>query len=544
MPTMTTAQPNQMIDPDQLTLTDIQRGALRGRPVTVLGFARSGIALARFFVDAGATVTIYDGRPAAELAAAIDQLEARPVRLITGPDVDPVEAWRGAVLVTTSPAINPAYPTTEPRLRAALIGLVDARAAGDPAAPALISEPDLVLRLCPGPTVGITGTKGKTTTAALTHALLAADPSHRAILGGNIGRPLVERLPELRSDDRVVIELSELQLPTLSRGTTVAVFTNVTADHLDRHGSLAAYRAVKRRFAEQVDPRGALVLNANDPVVASYAAIGSAPSVLYRLDRPIPGGLGLVDEWIVAAGIERLTLAGGGTAASGPRGRILPVAELAIPGRHNISNALAAVATALLFGVAPDAIRRAAAAFMGVEHRLETVAVIDGVRFVNDSQGTQPDAVIAALRAFEPPIVLIAGGRDKGLDLSGLAAIVAERAAAAVLIGESGPTLEAMFRSAGLPRTERAETLEEAVNAADRIARALTAARRKGPAGAHGGSTGGLATVLLSPAAASFDMFSDYEARGAAFKAAVAALARRKTMPPATQRTSRLGHRA
>src|SRR6266508_324863 len=296
-PMMTTAQPNLTVDPDQLTLTEIQRGALRGRPVTVLGFARTGIALARFFVDAGAAVTIYDRRSAAELTAAIDQLGSRRVRLISGPEVDPAEAWRGAALVATSPSIYPAYPTTEPRLREALMGLVRARAAGDRAAPALISEPDLVLRLSPSPTVGITGTKGKTTTAALTHALLDADPSHRAILGGNIGRPLIERLPDLRPDDRVVIELSELQLPTLSRGTTVAVFTNVTADHLDRHGSLAAYRSVKRRFAEQVDPRGALVLNADDRVVASYAAIGAAPIVLYRLDRPIPGGLGLVDDW-------------------------------------------------------------------------------------------------------------------------------------------------------------------------------------------------------------------------------------------------------
>jgi UDP-N-acetylmuramoylalanine--D-glutamate ligase len=160
------------------------------------------------------------------------------------------------------------------------------------------------------------------------------------------------------------------------------------------------------------------------------------------------------------------------------------------------------------------AIRAAAMGFGGVEHRLEPVAVIDGVRFVNDSQGTQPDAVVAALRAFDPPVVLIAGGRDKGVDLSGLPPVVAERAAAAVLIGESGPTLEAMFRAAGLARTERAATLEEAVTRADAIAREALSAGASGPA-----------TVLLSPAAASFDMFVDYAARGRAFKDAVAALA-------------------
>ncbi|MEA2654410.1 MAG: UDP-N-acetylmuramoylalanine--D-glutamate ligase, partial [Chloroflexota bacterium] len=224
--------------------------------------------------------------------------------------------------------------------------------------------------------------------------------------------------------------------------------------------------------------------------------------------------------WIVADGVERLALAGGGAAATGPAGRIMPIAELAIPGAHNVSNALAAVAAALVFGVAPDAIRAAAAAFTGVEHRLELVGLIDGVRFVNDSQGTQPDAVAAALRAFEPPIVLIAGGRDKGIDLDALAPVVAERAVAAVLIGESGPTLEASFRAAGLARTERAVDLDDAVRRADAIARETLRSGRWG-----GGPSAGPATVLLSPAAASFDMFVDYAARGRAFKASVAALA-------------------
>jgi UDP-N-acetylmuramoylalanine--D-glutamate ligase len=501
------------IDPDALTMEAVRDGAFRDRPVTVLGFARSGIALARFLADAGARVTVYDGRRADELSAAIEALEGRDVVLALGPEVDPATTWADAALVTTSPSINPDYPTTEPRLREALRELVSARASGDPAAPALVSEPDLFLRLCPAPTVGVTGTKGKTTTASLTAALLAADPVHPAVLGGNIGVPIVERLPELTPDHRVVYELSELQLPTLSRGTTVAAYTNVTEDHIDRHGSLEAYRRVKRRLAELVDREGALVLNAEDPVVAAYAGLGTAPAVLYRFDRPMPGGLGVVDGWIVGAGVQRLPLAGGGAAATGPGGRVLPIEELALPGRHNVSNVLAAVAVALLFGVAPDAIRKAAAAFTGVEHRLEAVAVIDGVRFVNDSQGTQPDAVAAALRAFPAPVVLIAGGRDKGIDLEPLAPVVAERAVAAVLIGESGPTLEMLFREAGVGHTERATSLEAAVRQADALARAAL------------GDRPGPATVLLSPAAASFDMFEDYAARGRAFKQAVADLA-------------------
>jgi UDP-N-acetylmuramoylalanine--D-glutamate ligase len=336
----------------------------------------------------------------------------------------------------------------------------------------------------------------------------------------------------------VVYELSELQLPTLSRGTTVAVYTNVTADHLDRHGSVDAYQRVKRRLAELVDPAGALVLNLDDPVVAGYAGLGTAPAVGYRLEAPVSGGVGIVDGWITAGGVRRLGLVGGGTAATGRGGRILPISELAIPGRHNVSNALAAVSVALLLGVEPDEIRQAAGAFGGVPHRLETVARVDGIRFVNDSMGTQPDAVIAALRAFDGPIVLIAGGRDKGVEMEDLAHVVAERATAAVLIGESAADLEARFREAGLGRIEIAGDLARAVPLAARIAREAgedpgvdSGAIADGtPARAHARSAE-RATVLLSPAAASFDQFVDYAARGEAFREAVERL---KTPPPRT----------
>lgn len=514
-----------VIDPATLAPGALEAGSFRGRHISVLGFARSGIALARFLHDAGAVVTVYDARPEHDLARAIDALDGRPVRLLLGSDVDPVAAVADAALVTASPSINPDYPTTEPRLRAVLAELVARRAAGDASVPAILSEVDLFLRLSPAPTVGITGTKGKTTTSALTHALLATAIGERAVLGGNIGIPLIERLPDLTPAHRVVLELSELQLPTLSRGTTVAAYTNVTADHLDRHGSLEAYQRVKRRLAELVDPSGALVLNLDDPVVAGYGPGTEARIVPYRRGEQPAGGVGVDHGWVVAdsiAPVAGLADADGRLATSAfPGGRILPLAELAIPGAHNVSNALAAVAIALLFGVPPAALRRGAASFGGVEHRLERVAEVDGVRFINDSQGTQPDAVIAALKAFDSPIVLIAGGRDKGVDLAGLATVVARRAAAAVLIGESGPALERLFRDAGLAVTERAATLEDAVTAADRLAREARATLALRHGVAAGAAT---ATVLLSPAAASFDMFEDYEARGRAFKAAVARL--------------------
>jgi UDP-N-acetylmuramoylalanine--D-glutamate ligase len=503
------------LDLDTLTLPAVAGGALTGLPATVLGLARTGTALARFLADAGAVVTVYDVKPLEELGESVAALEGRPVRFACGPAVEPASTWAEAALVAFSPSITPGFPTTEPRLRAALADLAARSRAGSPDAPTLVSEPDLFLRLCPAPTVGITGTKGKTTTSALAAHLLAGDPLHPVVLGGNIGTPLIDRLVGLTPEHRVVAELSELQLPSLSRGTTVAAYTNVTSDHLDRHGTLEAYRAAKRRLAELVDPAGALVLNLDDPVVAAYAALGATPTVCYRLERPIPGGLGVVDGWVVSAGVERLPLAGGGPAASGPGGRVMPAAELPLPGRHNVANLLAAVGVALLFGVAPDAIRRQAASFRGVEHRLEVVAEVDGVRFVNDSQATQPDAVAAALRSFEPPLVLVAGGRDKGVDLGPLGPVAAERAAAAVLIGESGPALGDLLREAGLGQIEIAGTLAAAVPRADAVARELLAAFPPGT----------VATVVLSPAAASFDQFTDYAARGRVFKECVAALA-------------------
>ena len=185
-----------------------------------------------------------------------------------------------------------------------------------------------------------------------------------------------------------MIELSELQLPTLSRGTTVAVYTNVTSDHLDRHGSLEAYRRVKRLLAELVDPAGALVLNADDPIVATYAGIEACARSPTGTARPAPAAW--ASRRLGRRRRRRPLLSVSPGLALGRDGRVLPIAELAIPGRHNVANAMAAVAVGLLFGLAPEAIRRAATAFTGVEHRLETVATVDGVRYVNDSWAPSP----------------------------------------------------------------------------------------------------------------------------------------------------------
>ncbi len=482
-----------------IALEGLSLDSFTGKPVAVLGLARSGVALTRFLSGRGAHVTVYDSRPAADLARELEQIAETGARELLGPDVDPRDVLADQSLVATSPSINSRYPTTEPRLREALAELE--RGGQVP----IVSEVDLFLRLCPATTIGVTGTKGKTTTSSLIAAVLGAG-SAPVVLGGNIGIPLVECLPELTAAHRVVVELSELQLPTLSQGTDVAVYTHVTSDHLDRHGTVEAYRAVKRRLAELAPVDGRVVLNAEDPVSSAYAAATAAPVVTYRRGDPAPGGVGIRDRWAVADHVALLS--GAGEAMTGPGGRIMPLDEVQIPGDHNTSNVLAALAVGLLFGVSPDAIRRAVASFTGVEHRLETVAEIDGVLFVNDSQGTQPDAVIAALRSFRPPIVLISGGRSKNVAIDALAAEVATSAAAVVLVGETADEFQAAFAAAGAARLERAADLSTAVRRADAIAREL-----------------GGGVVLLSPAAASFDMFVDYAARGDAFKAEVRSLA-------------------
>jgi UDP-N-acetylmuramoylalanine--D-glutamate ligase len=488
-----------------IDLSTLSLDSFADRPVGVLGAARSGIALARFLAGQGASVTLYDARPLEELTPAVADLRASSIRLLLGPGVEPTAALAGQALICTSPSVSSRFPTTEPRLRAALASVED-----EGRVP-VVSEIDLFLRLTPSATIGITGTKGKTTTSALTAAVLAAG-LEPVLLGGNIGTPLVERLPGIGPRHRVVLELSELQLPTLSRGTDVAVYTHVTSDHLDRHGSLEAYRAVKRRLAELLPTGGALVRNEEDPVVRTYTPPAGAVVVPYARHEPPAGGVGIAHGWVVDGGVPRLR--GSSTAPRASAERIVPLDAIRLPGEHSRSNVCAAVAVGLLYGVDPDAIAAAVGAFTGVEHRLEPVATIDGVRFVNDSQGTQPDAVVAALRSFPQPLVLIAGGRSKGVAIGELARVVAERASAVVLIGETADELAGAFSAAGLGAIERAGSMDEAVRLADALARELRV--DVGPA---------LATVLLSPAAASFDMFTDYEARGAAFKVAVARLA-------------------
>jgi UDP-N-acetylmuramoylalanine--D-glutamate ligase len=455
---------------------------LAGRRVAVLGLARSGAAAARMLADAGASVTVYDRRPAAELGDAVASLGGRPVRLMLAAGPQAVhDLLAESDLVVTSPSVSARFPTTEPWLREAL-SAVEAHGAE------LVSEVDLFLRLTRARVLAVTGTKGKTTTTSLIGSILAAAGVPHAV-GGNIGTPLVERVAELGPDDWAVLELSELQLPTISRGADIAVYTNVAADHLDRHASVADYRAVKARLAQLTVGTGRVVLNADDPGCRELGAQLPAASIAwYAVDSVEPRLSGCVaGGWIEVLGEH-----------------VMPLAEVPVPGRHLVADVLAAALAGALVGVPADAIARAVRAFRGVPHRLEQLGELDGVRYVNDSQATIPLAAMAALEAYDPDrVVLIAGGLGKGLEYAAFADAIAERCRAAILIGETAAELERLIGERVSVR--RAGTMDEAVAIAAGLA-------QRGD------------VVLLSPAAASFDMFVDYASRGDAFRAAVASL--------------------
>ena len=455
---------------------------LHGRRAVVLGLARSGVAACRFLSDAGAVVTAYDRRPAEELADAVTALGARPVRLALGVDERAAGALlEGADLLVTSPSVSARFPTTDPWLRDALIA-AEAREAE------IVSEVGLFLRLTRARVAAVTGTKGKTTTASLLAAMLDAGEVS-AVLGGNIGTPLIERAGELGPGQWAVLELSELQLPTIDRGADVALYTNIGEDHLDRHGTVEAYRAVKARLAELTAPAGRVVLNHDDPGCRELGdRLPPASLAWYGHGRP---GRGAVEAWVEDG---ELIVAGE---------RLLPIEDVPLPGRHMRSDVLGAALAASLVGVEAAALATAIRDFGGVPHRLELVGERRAVRWVNDSLATIPVATLAALEAFDAPIVLVAGGQGKGLGYADLADAIAARVRAAVLIGETANELEA--RIAGRVPVRVADSMDEAVRLAAELARPGDVA-------------------LLSPAAASFDMFTDYAARGDAFRAAVAAL--------------------
>jgi UDP-N-acetylmuramoylalanine--D-glutamate ligase len=411
----------------------------------VVGAARSGVALANHLTSKGEHVLLIDRRSEADLAEAIAQLPAG------------VELRLGAYNEGVLDGVDTVYASPGVPWDAEL--LERARERGIPVS----SEIDLFLRLCSGTVVGITGTNGKTTTTALTGAVLAAG-DRPVIVGGNIGDTVLDRVSEITPRHWVVLELSSFQLESVQEPHLhVGVILNITPDHLDRHGTFERYVDLKARAIEFAGADDFAVLNGHDDVTRRLAERTRAHVVWFDQHRPIP--------------------------------------PMPLPGRHNVENALAAAAVGRIAGLSDDAINAAIRSFKGVEHRLELVGEWQGVRWYNDSKATNPDAGRVALSAFpNTPVVLIAGGYGSGFELGDWLADVLANVEAVVLIGASASALAEALRNH--PKVVRASDLDEAVDVAAGLAR---------PGG----------VVLLSPAYKSFDMFKDFEDRGRHFKAAI-----------------------
>jgi UDP-N-acetylmuramoylalanine--D-glutamate ligase len=448
--------------------------SLAGRRVTVVGLARSGVAAVRLLREAGALVTGSDVKALDALGRDVAALREAGVRLVTNGDAH--RAFEGASLVVVSPGVALDAPQLAP-----------ARAAGLP----IIGELELGWRAMEAETIAITGTNGKTTTTALTGALLAEQP-RPVLVAGNIGTPLAAHALTFPRDGLVVAEVSSFQLETIDTfQPRVAAVLNVTPDHLDRHGSFDAYLDAKARIFRNQTPTDCAVLNADDPAATALAPRTRARVVWFSRRRQLDPGVFVHDGWLAAK-------------LNGHVESICPLTEMQLRGQHNVENALAATACALWLGLGAGAIRRAIGRFRAVEHRIEFVRDLRGVQFYNDSKGTNVASTIKALESFEERVVLIAGGKGKGQDFAPLAEAARGRVRHAVVIGEDGPAIAAAFGAAGIP-----------VSAAPTMAVAIDAARAEAGPGD---------VVLLSPACASFDMFDNYEHRGDVFKRLVGVL--------------------
>ena len=442
------------------------RDSLAGRRVAVVGLARSGIAAARLLREAGADVVAIDRKPIHALTSEARALASLGVRLLDS-RTDPL---REAELVVVSPGV----PVDGEQL-------AFARRRGV----AIIGELELGWRASDAEAVAITGTNGKTTTTALTGALLARS-GRPVLVAGNIGNPLTADAVSVPSEGWLVLEVSSFQLETIvTFRPRLAAVLNVTPDHLDRHRTFATYAATKARIFENQRPGDGAVLNQDDAGARALAPDVRGDLVWFSRRQELPRGVFVHDGWIVAR-------------FDGPREPICPLDEIPLRGAHNVENVLAAAACACWLGVAPAEIRAGIAAFRGVPHRIEFVRTVAGVAYYNDSKGTNVESTIRALESFSEPIVLIAGGKGKGQDFGPLARAARGRLQRAVLIGEDAPRLEAALSAENI-----------AVTRCGSLAEALEIARR---ATTPGG------VVLLSPACASFDMFDNFEHRGDVFK--------------------------
>ncbi len=444
------------------------------RRVVVVGAGRSGVAAARLLAGRGARVTLSEA--GAEIATEIPgsgSLADEGVGVEVGGHR--ADTLRAADLIVASPGVSPRVPEVSA-----------ARRRGVP----VISEVELAARWLRGRLVAVTGTKGKSTTVVVAARMLEAG-GRRAVVGGNIGVALSSQVEDSTPDVVHVVEVSSFQLElTETFRPWIAVCLNLSPDHLDRHASFEEYAGAKARVFANQTPDDAMVINADDPHVLRIARAGRARALRFAVDTRVAEGVQVTGDGIAHRSAEGEEC-------------LVPMSAVRVPGRHLLGDIAAAAAVGRLAGVDAGAMTRAVQSFTGLEHTLEFVREIDGVRFVNDSKATNVVAARAAIECFGPGLVVILGGRFKGGRFEDLRTALAGRGASVVAVGEARAQVRRALESA--VAVYEAETLDEAVRRAAGLAT---------PGGA----------VLLAPACASLDMFRDYAARGAAFRNAVAAL--------------------
>ena len=446
-----------------------------GKRILVVGLGKTGLALTEYLKRQGCRVLVSDSRSREELEPLRPSApEAIPPWFIEGGG-HTVDFFLQADLILVSPGIP--------------LELLPLKAAGEKGIP-IWGELELFSRVCRTPIIAVTGTNGKTTTTALINEMLL-EAGFSTFLGGNIGRPLVEYLLNGQDKDLVVAEISSFQLDTTRHFCPrVGLLLNITEDHLDRYPDFQGYIHSKAGLFRNQGEQDAAVLNWDDPLVRGVGEALKGPVYYFSRTEPLSRGAYLDQDRL------RLNLTGP------PESYDLQAFPL--PGVHNRENALAAVLGARLLGAAPEAVQRALERFQGFRHRLEWVAEVRGIQFFDDSKGTNVGAVVKALEGFSRPVILIAGGRDKGGDYGPLKGLVREKVKALILIGEAREKMREQLGD--LTPTELADSLETAV----------FRSFRQGEPGD---------VVLLSPGCSSFDMFRDYAQRGEVFQQAVKALA-------------------
>ncbi len=453
---------------------------VRGKEILVVGMARSGLAAVELLNKIGASnITVTDNKNSLDLQNELNILKSyKNVDYITGGN-PPELVTENLSMIVKSPGVP---PTLEIFKKAEELSVL------------VVSEIELAYAFIKTPIIGVTGTNGKTTTTALITAMLKEARLEPVVSAGNIGNPLAGLFGKISPQGFIVAELSSFQLENISKfRPTIAVFLNFAEDHLDYHGTIEKYFKAKARIFENQVEGDYAVLNAGDYAVSSLRE-SCKSRVIWFDHSPVRLGVGLNKEWITIYN------------PSSEAVRICNISEVALPGEHNLENSLAAAAAAWAAGADPSSIGRALRSFKAIEHRLEHVALIDGVEYINDSKGTNPGATIKALLSYPGrKKILIAGGKEKGSNFKELAYLIKKEVKALILIGETADRIAEAARDAGFNNYYQYKTMEEAVLAASKYAEKND-------------------LVLLSPACASWDMFKDFEERGSAFKAVVNSL--------------------